>query len=361
MIKKKALIEIYILALVLYFFPGVVLSEESWVSDPKTNCRVEGRPMFAGAIIQWRGNCVEGKAEGSGTLEWFAEGVKYWTETFSERSGVLLRGGKRVSVLKADQVELKLTKCDKGIGYRHIEVRIPPDIDARQGVLISELLSWAERFAWDKCPAKEALSDKTRLSNVAVTMLQNEKKIAWARSYPKNLLSPSGDREWRESSYDLFNSSVANAQRLVATAQAEKQKQQMLGQEQARKDAEARSQAEVVKRRLAFIEKHSVNTWLSAGDLAVNPFQFEGKIVAVRTKLSQMVTPTRGIFSGDFVVSEIPTNKIVDQKELIIAGKVRGNISVKTPFGGEVLLPHLDYNGVYFCQEHGCRDIDLIK
>ena len=95
--------------------------------------------------------------------------------------------------------------------------------------------------------------------------------------------------------------------------------------------------------------------------LKTNAFAHEGKIYLFNTALTKMETADSGIFNGDYYFSNIPKNAITSSNQLIIAGKVIGMKSVKTPFGGEISIPHMRYVGHEFCAETDCKDFTGLK
>jgi len=349
----------HVIVLIMVMFAQKVSAEEGWITDGRTGCKFDGGShLFSGTrvTIEWSGNCREGKADGAGTVRWFTDGIHFWSETFSKNAGVLLKAGKRISVLDEKRVQLSMLRCDKRAGYRRVEARIPAEVDARQRVLIDDVLGPAERLAWEKCPAKRAFSKKISLDNVAVSIIQNGKEVASARSYPGDMIRDGG-RVWQEYRNASVIEAIRKAEQKVAAARAARQKKRVQAQQKARRVAEERRQMQITERRSSFAKRYGVTKWVGHKELSINPFQFEGEVVALRTRLSSMLTATGGVFSGDVVVSKIPRNEITDNRELVIAGKVTGNTSVKTPFGGEALMPNLEFRGVYFCQEAGCKDI----
>jgi len=45
-----------------------------WIADPKTGCRVWNSNPQPGETVNWDGSCLNGRAEGRGTLQWFKDG-----------------------------------------------------------------------------------------------------------------------------------------------------------------------------------------------------------------------------------------------------------------------------------------------
>ena len=42
-----------------------------WIADPKTGCKVWNENPIPNEFITWSGPCVEGIANGNGTLQWY--------------------------------------------------------------------------------------------------------------------------------------------------------------------------------------------------------------------------------------------------------------------------------------------------
>lgn len=109
----------------------------------------------------------------------------------------------------------------------------------------------------------------------------------------------------------------------------------------------------IINTRNAFAKKHGVQGWPELAEFSVNPFVYEGKIIAIKTLFAQMLSATEGLFqfnpfTGGIVVSDIPKGLLTSQAEVILAGKVIG----KT--GG---MPHLKFVGIHICEKPGCLEI----
>ena len=86
--------------------------------------------------------------------------------------------------------------------------------------------------------------------------------------------------------------------------------------------------------------------------LTSNPFLFDGKVVVVEAIFSNMLSRSEAMFGGSrlfgsvadvFLVSNVPTTRFVEQKKVLLAGRVVGNKTWKTPAGGEALLTHVEF------------------
>lgn len=109
----------------------------------------------------------------------------------------------------------------------------------------------------------------------------------------------------------------------------------------------------------AFDKKYAVEEWPSGKQLAVNPFAYEDKVIGMILFFGQMLTATEGIFrshDGEIVFSDMPKGLFTADnansagiENIVLAGRVLGNKPVKTPMGGETLVPYLKFIGVQFC------------
>lgn len=124
---------------------------------------------------------------------------------------------------------------------------------------------------------------------------------------------------------------------------------------------------DVYQQIMAFMKKHGSPENVRLDALKANPFVYEDKVVAVKLVFSEMLSADRGLFghkdpgmaiASDLVVSGIPRNLFtVKSTGAILAGKVIGKTPLKTPFGGEVSMPHLRFVGVYICADYECSDL----
>jgi len=125
----------------------------------------------------------------------------------------------------------------------------------------------------------------------------------------------------------------------------------------ARKARKKKRRQMVLKNYNKFVKKHNVDAWPKLKKLSANPFVYKGKTVAVVVTFSKMLSETRGIFGEEIVVSNIPTGLFMEKIRVVIAGRILGQMAVKTPFGGEILLPHFKYIGAHFCKDRSCSVI----
>ena len=68
--------------------------QEGWILDPGTNCKVHTNCYSPTKTIKWSGGCVDGKAEGYGTVEWYENGKLIIRTTGGFEKGKLEGQGK---------------------------------------------------------------------------------------------------------------------------------------------------------------------------------------------------------------------------------------------------------------------------
>lgn len=128
-------------------------------------------------------------------------------------------------------------------------------------------------------------------------------------------------------------------------------------------DQQERMKAFVTKY-LAFLKTFGIKSGLVGNyeEFAANPFVHQGQVVGLYAVFQQMNSATQGVFSSvservHFVVAGIPSGKFTKPRaEVLLAGRVIGNVEIKLPGVGATLVPSLTYLGVLECQGSECRD-----
>ena len=377
---KTKLTQSLALIIILVFMPNQTNAAEYQPSNKKMACKViEAPDIFNRRVIKllkylsvtWDGQCKSGFASGHGKLEWFANskwhkgGLKFWIERFSKDHGMLLKEGEKIGIVQSNQIQIKIrihsngnVLCEKNSSYRGIRVDIPYKLDARQKVVINNILSISERFAWRECPivVYKNNTKKIKLSNVDVDIYQNKNKVATARSYDKR----EGGHHWFEYSPIAANKSASDARDIIYSAYDLYLKKQKQAKKEERKKQILAQQEKKKQMKKHLIEKYKIESWIKIESLGKNPFRFEGKTIGIRGTLNQMKSRTEGLFSegffGYFIVSDIPKKLIIPEQTILIFGKVLGNIETSTRFG-KTSLPHLKFIGMYVCENYNCSDI----
>jgi len=68
--------------------------QEGWIFDPGMNCKVHTNCYSPTKTIKWSGACLNGKAEGYGTVEWYENGILIIRTTGGFERGKLEGQGK---------------------------------------------------------------------------------------------------------------------------------------------------------------------------------------------------------------------------------------------------------------------------
>jgi hypothetical protein len=156
----------------------------------------------------------------------------------------------------------------------------------------------------------------------------------------------------------------AEAERQQREQQAQRDAQ-LLRQREAERVAMEKERQDIRARSAAFVSANSVKRFVTAQELAVNPFAYQGQTVAVQVLFEGMDSPTEGFFSADrdsvlIFVSATPSARFTKPKSpLILAARVLGKREVKLPLLGATSVPHLSFVGSAFCQKPDCSDYSI--
>ncbi len=121
--------------------------------------------------------------------------------------------------------------------------------------------------------------------------------------------------------------------------------------------------AEVKKNHDELVSRHNIQSWPAANELMANPYNYEGKVVAIPATFLQMISRSDGLFrlsqrgSDNMAkVSDIPNGTFKTSGRVLIIGKVTGNTKLDSVKTG-MLSPHMKFVGVHFCETMSCADI----
>jgi peptidoglycan hydrolase-like protein with peptidoglycan-binding domain len=102
-------------------------------------------------------------------------------------------------------------------------------------------------------------------------------------------------------------------------------------------------------KRTAFANTYHVVAWPTYDELRANPFPFKDKVVGVDALFSRMISENEGMF-GDLLVINLPSSQFKEEgRRYMLAIKVLGIRSIKTPMGVEFPAPYGSYVGAYEC------------
>jgi hypothetical protein len=337
-----------------------------WIPNPKPD-----------ESIRWSGECIDGKAEGNGILQFYKNGIERSRYIMTTKNGSLMVKGVMTARVDPSLLDFILSDCDKISSYRHVIGVVDKEIDLSQGHVTFHILEKAAQFAMEKCPRKRPFS------NIGVGLFQGDEKQRKEYEYIKDTRDPWKPWElmrkifkdvvvsarnyeddklwWREYRNEALiereskEKAYYDAQVEALREKAEKQRMEALRVEKERKRTEVRNRFN------EFIKKYGVKELPSPSALITNPFVYEGKTVAIVIDFIEMLTPTQGLFMNSeelpFVVSYIPKGLFTSKKRVLLAGQVLGKTIVKLSLYGEVSAPHLKFVGVHFCQNWDCSDI----
>jgi hypothetical protein len=142
----------------------------------------------------------------------------------------------------------------------------------------------------------------------------------------------------------------------------EEYQQELAEQEQRRKEEEARQQqaaideAKAASKRLwdEFVQENGVEVVLAPGDLARNPFRYEGQVVIVRGSFDRMIGRNVAIFTNGpyvFVADNVPSTIFSGEEIVLLAARVKGVT--------EQGATSLEYVGSHVCRDERCLDFSV--
>jgi len=131
-----------------------------------------------------------------------------------------------------------------------------------------------------------------------------------------------------------------------------------LRREQEREQAQVQAQQAATARkslRAYFASQNQVQAWPGSATVVANPFAYKGQVVAFPARFDRMLSENEALFSGELIVTGVPTTQFRGGENLILAVMDRGIRTVKGAMG-EASVPDLQYMGVYVCKLGGCAD-----
>jgi hypothetical protein len=138
---------------------------------------------------------------------------------------------------------------------------------------------------------------------------------------------------------------------------AKEQEQRRIAAVRAEEEA-AREQQRRMQAKSELNTKYNIQNWVNGGQLAVNPFVYKGQVVAMLARFDRMISENEGMFvdgGNAFMMSKLPSTLFQGNAYVVAIGRVTGNRTVKTPFGGEANIPALEFLGVYDCSNNACQ------
>jgi peptidoglycan hydrolase-like protein with peptidoglycan-binding domain len=347
---------------------------------------------------EWKGGCRAGKAEGTGLLKWYSEGIEFLTEDFTERNGAVVKQGVAAAMdstlttaskwdATCNEIPVNYSNGESGeLVQNYIVNDLSPEISLGLRVVVDRLLSMAEEIARKpkECKIKSMYHGRKTFLEIEFRIRQNGRAVFFARYSNNNWENTAGGfqnqvfSDTQRKAFERWSGEKARreAEHYAAMEKVRREVEEARAREEAARVAEAqRAQRESERARLAeqqrqineraaaslvqyneFVKRAGIQDWPSLDDLVANPFAYEGKTIGLWGSFSQMVARDRGIFAGKVLLSSLPIDAVKNGAQTLVAGKVLGNELVDTPFGGKIPLPLLKFVDIYKCQQTNCED-----
>lgn len=342
----------------------------AWIKDSTKGCQIwNPNPNPAPSLsVTWSGSCVGGKAEGAGQLNWYTDGLLFATENLTGENGITMVAGNYnykvspsdvrlvlISTLDSDVEKFTGTRakeCGDGHQYLNVYAFANRKLALWSDFVVGQITSQALVLAQTRCSEADV---RRRALQV---FIYYEGDLPPGKGYSQNIQVSTtySNGQWRGTNNAANNIWGTQNQKYQALLKKRNDDRNQQAQN-SRRAAEMQAENAKQERYNAFIKKNSVSQFINTSGLEANPFIYEGKTIAAKMEFSEMLTADRGLFNG-VVVSGLPSNLFsVKNTRVVLAGKVLGKISVKTPFGGEMSVPHLRFVGVHICANYACSDL----
>lgn len=330
---------------------SVNATEPVWIRDSTKGCQLWGN-LQPKETFTWSGNCVEGKAEGLGTIVVYSEGIPSMTLEVTGENGLRVVAGELDSSVAPNDVRFVTRACERD--FRVVDAFVKKGLALYNNGIRTAIQNMAAAFAQSSCPSDAGFN------NISVNVYlegdqhnPNAKSQIYARSTSKEnryKVSNINDIQWSLHSNEAWsafaNSNKERYNALLAKRQTDNNLAELQRQGQIKRSLDQKAQA--------FADKYgATGGWVKWERLKSNPFSYQDQILLFNTDFSSMITPTSGIFEN-IVVSDIPKNAFTHRVTVMLAGKVLGTTNVKNKFGGEVSIPHVRYLGHMVCPNSDC-------
>lgn len=335
-------------------------AEPIWFEDSTKGCLVFNPNPQPNETVTWSGGCVDGNAEGVGEIVWYADGIPAETRPVTGKNGLSMVAGKEAGKISPSDVHFEIRHCDSEGEWPLVLVFVKDGFALWAEKIHTRILYMAREFALASCQRKNGVS------NIKVAVYykkhQSEVMLSKYRIVPelRQIHAVYERKEWglyenpTKAAKDFLNPQKELYQALLKERNEARNQQA----ENSRREAEINAKNEARARYNAFVKKNGVGQFIDSRALEANPFIYEGKTIAVQMEFSEMLTSDRASFNDRILVSGVPGNLFTARgTRVVLAGKVLGKTPIKTPFGGEVSVPHLRFIGVHLCTNFRCSDL----
>jgi hypothetical protein len=364
--KKPSLVAMLGIGFLAMPIIAISTSQNNWVSD-QSGCQllwpVELEP---GTSLRWRGQCVNGKANGNGTVDVYKDGRRNFYWDYTGKNGVTWKQGEIQVTANINEIRSNMVECKPD--YRSAISIVPDEWELGNGLITKRILLELRDFANKRCPLRR-FSGGTLNTNLYIFRASHPPatnlpayKIAGASAVscgfagdPNGPLKCNGG--W--SSSKAWTDLAAKVDATISTEETRIQGEEEKRRAAVRKTSEENAKSEKRKKFNDFSSKYGNIQWVATDKLMANPFIYQNKSIGLVTRFVQMQSATTGIFEdrGILVISDIPKGMFSQETPVLIIGRVIGNTDLQLPIVGKQKVPHLRFVGVYKCKHHACRDI----
>ena len=345
--------------------PSWAQSEGSWVSD-RNGCQLKWPPKMEPRIsLLWRGQCVNGKADGNGVVEVYDAGKKVHFWEYTTTNGLTWKQGEIQVLIDLKDVRARVSQCsptflDPQAKTRSIVAFVPDAWEIGNGRIGDRVLIFLRDFANKECPVGRFSKDgwNTQLDVWRISRMAN------AATSPKELScgfagDPTGPLHCAQGWTDYPAArELANRVSLAIRAEETQQRTEAATRRAAeQKAAEERLRQDKRNRLNKFAAQFRNLEWGNVDRLMANPFNYESKTIGLHAYFNRMLTPTVGVFGDAIVFRDIPRGTFTEKAEILIIGQVLGNTDLELPLVGKQKVPELRFRGVYFCKQSACSEI----
>lgn len=303
----------------------------------------------AGQSIESTVPCVAGRFHGVGRTQWRdAAGVTYWVLSLTPQSGLMWNNGKVVLSYAFDRIQTTLLECEPRNTWRRGITRIPDGAALEMDWLRDSILATALRQVAALCPTSPLRPDRGE-----VTLIWESSPVRIPDDYSKLSSRERGAFHMQlagaQFGYGPTNQVLVlcinddrgqprincappgtprfpyyQAQQMLLASLAGEDNNRIkvareVAEETARRSAAAAAQA----RRTNALRVVGANMEASWRDLAVNPYQFQGKVVALRAQFEAMSSATSARFGGgglrSILVTGVPSTKFLKQDWFLLS------------------------------------------
>ena len=194
---------------------------------------------------------------------------------------------------------------------------------------------------------------RTKESSGTTVMVGIRESAAWRNFFEAT--------QWRSKPWEYENRIAKEyLARIENERQARIQQEQLAEQQRNAATEQARVAQNKQMLRANLMSKLGASQWLSGNQLTANPFMYKNAVVLLSVRFENMISESEALFTdvgSAVVITAIPTARFRGPEWVIVAAKVTGNKAVKNMFGGETMVPALEYVASHSCENNACQGL----